>query len=87
MVTIKDKPNGAWGFIWGKDLDRIYYEDGTSFDFNSNLIEFDRGQKAGTSLADISDVRYLNWLIKIAVDSEDIFLEKCARFRLLLIKK
>ena len=83
-MTVLDKPGDAWG--WCMDLKTIHYEDETSAELATDLLEVPFGKYKGWTLSDVIDQGYMEWMLKNAMDKGDVFMEKCVRLRLLEIK-
>lgn len=86
MIAIKDKSEEVWGWYDINQKGMIRYEDGTTKKITSKDVIFTSGKYAGTLLSDLSDVWYLNFMKKQAVDNSDWFMEQCAKLRLLEIR-
>lgn len=87
MVTIKEKAGGVWGWLSPTDKGTVCYEDGDRHKITTSDVVFDRGQHEGKLLSEVSDFRYLKWMEKVGVDSEDYFVRNCAKLRLLELSK
>lgn len=80
MIYLKDNGDD-WATV-SSDLGTICFESGTTRPFRTSDVELTVGKYKGTTLAEISDVWYLNFLKKLSTEKKDIFLAKCVDMRL-----
>jgi hypothetical protein len=79
-MTVKDKGD-VWGWV-GPDLDHVRWEDGSVAELATDLVEMDWGREKGKLLSELTDVGYLNWMLKDAGEKGNAWQEKCVRLRL-----
>lgn len=83
MIAIKDKPNDNWGWPCVKGVkDWVCFENGERELLATHHVVITRGKYAGTSLSDLDDVWYLNFMKDKGVDNDEGFMVKCAKLRL-----
>lgn len=82
-MATSPKNNEVWWFMWPPDTEHMYSEDGQKRPIITKDFEFQWGQYEGMTLADVSKVSYIEWLLKTAVEKKDWWQEKLARMRLL----
>ena len=81
-MNIKDKAD-VWAFTWpGKDPDTIYYEDGTTAPLTTSQLVVPFGKYKDLTLDEVTDRRYLEWMLQSAVDKGEWWQEKTVRMRL-----
>lgn len=85
-MYVSDKGD-VWGYIWPRsDMETIHYDDGTTAPLATDLVQVPFGKYKGWKLSEVMDAGYLEWMLKDAVDKGDVFMEKCARLRLLELR-
>jgi uncharacterized protein (DUF3820 family) len=71
-----------WYYLKTGDDDHVYYEDGRVENIAPRHFEVTFGKYAGRTLAEINDVWYLNFLMKMAVEKKDWWMKRCVTLRL-----
>jgi len=82
MLSLRNKSNGAWSWTHPSDMDKVCCEDGTEYKLNTSMLLIERGQNQGRQLKEIDDRGYLNWMLSLAKQEKDIYLEHCINKRL-----
>ena len=83
MLYLKDKTDLVWSTL-SDDGETIYYDDDTSVPFSlDHLIVTFWAKYKGKKLTDVSDVKDLRFLLKVAGEKSDDFAAKYVNMRLL----
>jgi len=82
MIQARNETKDNWSFMWPGDMKHVYYEDGTkrALETGDYLITF--GKYSGTRVDELSDVGYLQWLERSAVEKNDALLQEMCKIRL-----
>lgn len=71
----------SWYHLELGDDDNVYFDDGRIDGIAPRHFLFSFGKYAGRTLAEVNDVWYLNFLMKMAVEKKDWWLQKCVTMR------
>lgn len=82
MIQARNETQRNWSFMWPGDMEHVYYEDGTKRDLATGDYVVTFGKYSGTRMDEMSDVGYIQWLQKSAVEKGDALLEKVCTMRL-----
>lgn len=81
MLYLLDKGDN-WSTL-SPDMTYIHYEDGTTEPLTPAHLMVEFGKCKGQKLSEISDIWYLNFLKKMAVDKGLLFAVSCVSIRIL----
>lgn len=62
MLYLQDKSDDNWSAFCDHSMTVVKYDDGTTKPFTLDDIIFTHGKYQGTTLGELSDVGYLQWM-------------------------
>lgn len=73
MLYVIDRPKGNWGRL-SDDLTEVFFEDGKRVPLTPSRVKLTFWKKyEGMKLSEVSDIRDLNWLLKVAGEKDEQF--------------